>query len=99
MLHQYLGLMSDVPHLAAEFSIDLITGVVAVVAGWVFGKRRGHLEADLEHGITHEAPDTGEGFRAYPPGTIRPAPVDDYYRPLSGYLHATPPFWEREEAR
>jgi hypothetical protein len=52
----YLGLMTDVPHIMFEFSLEAITGL----AVYPFARRlfrayrdRIHREIDAEHGVVH----------------------------------------------
>lgn len=55
----YVGLMSDGPHIAFEMSLEAITGVLL----YPFGRRllrayrdRIHREIDAEHGVVHTEP-------------------------------------------
>jgi hypothetical protein len=51
----YSGLMTDVPHILFEFSLEIVTAPIAVIAGrWL--ARREHRRIDEEHGVTHHAP-------------------------------------------
>lgn len=58
MWQSYTGLMTDVPHILFELSLEVITLVVGVVLGAFFQpvrrfRRRLHLEIDREHGVEH----------------------------------------------
>jgi len=53
---EYVGLMTDVPHIMFEFSLEAITGL----AVYPFARRllrayrdRIHHEIDAEHGVVH----------------------------------------------
>lgn len=49
----YTGLMTDVPHILFEFSLEIITAPIAYFFGrWML--RRSHAEIDTEHGVDHQ---------------------------------------------
>lgn len=49
----YKGLMTDVPHILFEFSLEIITAPFVFVAGKIWARRE-HAKIDAEHGIDHD---------------------------------------------
>jgi hypothetical protein len=68
--HQYLGLMSDLPHIMFEITLSIIQDGIIGILGYRAWKRWGkprwiarherrialeHAKLDLEHGVSHDA--------------------------------------------
>lgn len=46
----YTGLMTDVPHLLFELTLEILTAPIALLIGWLWGRRE-HGKIDIEHGV------------------------------------------------
>jgi hypothetical protein len=55
LINSYVGLMTDVPHILFEFSLEILTAPFVFVAGKWIAKRE-HRRIDIEHGVEHHSP-------------------------------------------